>query len=115
MSDLRAYLSDLGPALFRPSRPLSVVQEITALQHALGRAARYPVIHVPHPRLADGSVSELGVVTNLCASRELMARALGISDHRDAAPRLAMRAAAGIAPLDVARDDAPDQSGQRRG
>jgi 2,5-furandicarboxylate decarboxylase 1 len=109
VSDLRAYLSDLGPALFRPSRPLSVVQEITALQHALGRAARYPVIHIPHPRLADGSASELGLVTNLCASRELMARALGISDHRDAARALAKRAAAGIAPLDVARDDAPVQ------
>jgi 2,5-furandicarboxylate decarboxylase 1 len=107
--DLRGYLAGLGPALFEPVRPLSVVQEITALQHALGRAGRYPVIHVAHPRLADGSVSELGVVTNLCASRELMAHALGLSDHRDAARGFATRAAAGIAPVDVARAEAPVQ------
>jgi 4-hydroxy-3-polyprenylbenzoate decarboxylase len=107
--DLRTYLSELGPALLEPDQPLSVVQEITALQHALGRAGRYPVIHVRHPRLADGSTSELGVVTNLCASRELMARALGLSDHRHAARGFALRAAAGIAPVEVARADAPVQ------
>ena len=52
--DLRGYLAELGPALFEPVKQLSVVQEITALQHALGRAGRYPVIHVAHPRRADG-------------------------------------------------------------
>ena len=109
MLDLRAYLADLGPALFAPAQPLSVVQEITALQHVLGRAGRYPAIHVRQPLLADGSASALGVVTNLCASRELMARALGICDHRDAARAFATRAAAGIAPIDVTAGDAPVQ------
>jgi 4-hydroxy-3-polyprenylbenzoate decarboxylase len=113
--DLQTYLSGLGPALFAPAKPLSVVHEITALQHVLGGAGRYPVIHVRHPRLADGSASALGVVTNLCASRELMADALGIADHRDAARQFATRAAAGIAPTDVASGEAPVQRVVARG
>jgi hypothetical protein len=40
--DLRSYLDQLGPALFRLPHPMSVVQEITMLQHALSRAKRYP-------------------------------------------------------------------------
>ncbi len=109
MLGLRAYLSGLGSALLQLEQQLSVVQEITALQHALGRAARYPVIHVVHPRLANGSASEFAVVTNLCASRELMARAFGLADHRNAARAFATRAATGIVPTDVAREDAPVQ------
>jgi 4-hydroxy-3-polyprenylbenzoate decarboxylase len=107
--DLRGYLDQLGPALFRPQRPISVVQEITALQHALSRAKRYPVIHVAQPLLADGSRSSLGVVTNLCASRDLMASAMGFSNHRESARVFASRAAVGIAPTDVTHTQAPVQ------
>jgi UbiD family decarboxylase len=86
-----------------------VVQEITALQHVLSRRRRYPVIHVERPRLADGSISEIGVVTNLCASREMMARMLGLSDHRDSARAFSTLSATGIPPVEVARQQAPVQ------
>ena len=72
MLDLRSYIGTLGPALFEPTGQLSVVQEITALQHVLSKSRNYPVIHVREPRLADGRASTFGVVTNLCASRMLM-------------------------------------------
>jgi UbiD family decarboxylase len=107
--NLRSYLDALGPALYRPQQKLSVVQEITALQHALSRAKHYPVIHVAQPLLADGSKSLFAVVTNLCASRELMARAMGFADHRHSARVFASRSATGIAPTDVTRAQAPVQ------
>ena len=109
MLDLRSYLEQLRGALFRPPKPLSVVQEITALQHALSQRGRFPVIHVTEPLLADGSASRFDVVTNLCASRELMARTMGLTDHRDAARIFASRSAATIAPTDVASAQAPVQ------
>lgn len=109
MLDLRSYLDGLGSALYRPPQPMSVVQEITAFQHALSRAKHYPVIQVARPLLADGTRSQFGVVTNLCASRELMARAMGFADHRDSARVFASRSAAGIAPTDVPRAQAPVQ------
>ena len=107
MFDLSSYLADLGPALFEPAHSLSVVHEITALQHVLSKANRYPVIHVRAPRLADGTPSEHGVVTNLCASRELMAKLLGLADHRNSAAAFANRTASTIAPTVVGSAEAP--------
>lgn len=109
MSGLRSFLDAAGGAVWRCNEPLSVVQEITALQHALSKAGRYPVIHVERPRLADGSTSSMGVVTNLCASRTMLARLLGIDDHRHAASAFARLSGAGIDPVRVERRDAPVQ------
>ena len=99
--NLREYLDACGPALWRIATPLSVVQEITALQHALSEAGRYPPLLVERPRLADGSASAIAVATNLFASRARVARLLGIDEHRRAAAAFARLAAAPLAPLVV--------------
>lgn len=109
MPSLRAFLAAVPEAVFRPRESLSVVHEITALQYALEAAGRRPIVHVEHPRLPDGRTSEIGVVTNLTASRALTARALGIADHTQAARAFAERTGSPIAPIVVARRDAPVQ------
>jgi len=105
--DLRSYLDSVPEAVYRPNRPVSTVHEITALQHAFEERGRYPIIHVPAPILADGSTSELSLVTNLNASRTLTAAAVGIEDHRYAARATAERAGSGIEPVMVDPGDAP--------
>jgi UbiD family decarboxylase len=105
---LADYLDGLGPRLWRVAEPLSVVHEVTALQHALSEAGRYPALLVERPRLADGSASALRVVTNLFASRSAVAALLGLADHRRAASAFARLAAAPREPVPV-RDRAPVQ------
>lgn len=108
--DLRAFLASVGESVYRPAEPLSVVHEITALQHALERAGKRPIVHVAQPRLADGRASSMPVVCNLTASRAVTARALGLDDHRHAAQALAARVTRPIAPKVVGRTDAPVQA-----
>ena len=110
MLTLRGFLDSIPDSILRPPGPLSVVHEITALQHALESTGRFPVIHIEHPRLPDGRTSALDVICNLTASRALTAQALGIADHRDAARIFATRAALPIAPQIVARANAPVQA-----
>lgn len=105
--DLRDYLASCGPALWRLAAPLSVVQEITALQHALSAAGRFPALYVERPRLVDGSASAIPVVTNLFASRARVAALLGVDDHRRAAAAFARLAATPRAPVVVS--EAPVQ------
>lgn len=105
--NLRQYLEGCGPALWRIGTPLSVVQEITALQHALSESGRYPALLVERPRLADGTVSAMQVVTNLFASRARVAALLGIDDHRRAAAAFARLVATPKAPTVIS--DAPVQ------
>ena len=99
--NLRTYLDGCGAALWRIGKPLSVVQEITALQHALSEAGRYPAMLIDQPRLADGTTSPMAVVTNLFASRARVAALLGIEDHRRAASAFARLASAPRPPLAV--------------
>lgn len=108
--DLRSFLDIAGDAVFRPAQPLSVVREITALQHALDEAGRHPVVCVAHPLLANGRQSAIPVVCNLTASRELTALALGFPSHREAARCFAERIGRPIAPVVVDRDEAPVQT-----
>lgn len=115
MIDLRSFLATAGDAVYRPPRPMSVMHEITALQHALDAAGRYPVICVERPLLADGRASALRVVCNLTASRELTARSLGFSGHRDAARSFAERVGRPIAPIVVDRSEAPAQTVVQQG
>ena len=71
MTDLRTYLNEIDNAIFRPEGSLSVIQEITALQHELAARNAHPVILVQTPRLIDGSAGGIPVLTNLFASRAL--------------------------------------------
>ncbi len=107
--DLRTYLDTLESATLRLRDPVSTVHDLTALQYALQEAGRFPVIVAEQPRLADGTLSALPVVTNLSASRELTARALGIEDHRTFARQYADLTRAPVAPTQVPRQDAPVQ------
>jgi UbiD family decarboxylase len=101
--NLREYLDGCGPALWRVPAALSVVQEITALQHALSESGRYPALLVERPRLADGAHSAMPVVTNLFASRARVAAMLGLDDHRRAAQAFARLAAAPKPPVPVSK------------
>ncbi len=93
MSDLRTFLDDEAPHVWRPEGTVSLVQEITALQQALDARQQYPVIEIAQPQGADGTTNPIPVVCNLTASRELTARALGVQDHRDFAATYAQRTA----------------------
>ena len=95
--------------MFRPDEPLSIVHDITALQYALEKAERRPIVVVQEPRRADGSISDIPVVTNLTGSRAVVARALGINDHQTAAPIYAQRTGNHIAPEKISGDSAPVQ------
>uniref|UniRef100_UPI003F708EC9 UbiD family decarboxylase domain-containing protein n=1 Tax=Polymorphobacter sp. TaxID=1909290 RepID=UPI003F708EC9 len=79
---------------------------ITALQHGLDAAGRYPVVRIDRPVLADGSVSDFPLVCNLTASRALVADMLSLADHREAAMALASAARGGIEPIRVPRAQA---------
>lgn len=107
--NLRDYLAACGPALWRVGAPLSVVQEITALQHLLSDAGRYPALLIERPRLAGGKLSAMPVVTNLFASRARVAALLGLDDHRRAGAAFARLAGTPRAPIHVARPEAPVQ------
>ena len=107
MADLRSYLKEIDNAIFRPAEPLSVVEEITALQHVMAARNVDPAIFVRRPRMPGGEIGEIPVLTNLFASREMAARALGIEDHRQAAKILSKTASKSVAPVAVAPDGAP--------
>jgi len=107
MTDLRSYLNEIDNAIFRPDQPVSVVQEITALQHVMAAKSANPAIFVRQPKLADGSISDMPVLTNLFASRDLAAKALGIDDHRESAKAMANLSASAIDPIVVDAADAP--------
>lgn len=115
MTDLRRYLAQNESVVFRPKRPLSVVEEITALQHALWQAGAQPIVYVAEPRLADGRSSPMPIACNLSASRALCAAALGIPDHRQSAKAFARLTTTPIAPVTVGRADAPVQEIVERG
>ena len=107
--DLRTFLDAESPSVYRPEEPLSVVHDITALQYALEKRDRRPIVVVDKPCLADGSISDMSVVTNLTGSRAVVARALGINDHRTAAPIYAQRTGSHIAPQAIIGGSAPVQ------
>lgn len=109
MRDLRTFLADHRAAVWELPTGLSLRHALTALQHELDAQARYPVLFARDPLLDDGRTSAIDVVTNLTASRQLTALALGLDDHRQAASWFAARASAGIEPVTLARRDAPVQ------
>ena len=82
-------------------------------RHALQDAGLHPIVQVTRPRGIDGKGYAIPVVTNLTASRELTAAALGITDHRRCAQSFATRTVNGIEPTVVR--DAPVQEVVLRG
>ena len=107
--DLRSFLAGEATSVFRPGAPVSTVHEITALQYALEKQNRRPIIVIDKPVLADGRVSSLSVVCNLTASRALVAKSLGINDHRTSASIYAKRTGNPISPVILTSDTAPVQ------
>jgi UbiD family decarboxylase len=107
---LRSFLDSVPEAILRLGEPIATRHAITALQHVLGEDGRHPILVVERPVLADGTTGAMPVVTNLGASRELLARALGWPSHREAAQRYAAAAGGGIDPLVVGGEGAPVQA-----
>ena len=64
--DLRSFLDSLGNDLLEIDEPVSVVHEMTALQHELDRAGRFPVLRFLRPRLPGGEPS---VITDTDGNR----------------------------------------------
>lgn len=109
MSDLHEFLRAQREAVWDLDGPVELHHALTALQHELDAARCYPILRASQiPNLA-GNPSSIPVVTNLTASREMTAQALGIPDHRDTARWFAARVGAGIAPITVTRAEAPVQ------
>ena len=107
MTNLRTYLNEIDNAIFRPQGPISVIQEITALQHVMASKHANPAILVNQPRLANGKISETPVLTNIFASRELSAKALGIDNHRNSAKALSNIVTKAIDPIKIDPKTAP--------
>lgn len=109
MADLRQFLTEHSESVWELPGEVSSAHELTALQHLLDERHQYPILHAKGVRNLAGDRGDVSVVTNLTASRELTARALGIADHRGTAQWFASRTQAGIAPVIVSREDAPVQ------
>jgi 2,5-furandicarboxylate decarboxylase 1 len=109
MPDLRTFLATIPGALAMLPPGIRARHEITALQHKLDAAGRYPVLFAAQACGLDGRTTQMPLVTNLTASRELMAQALGIADHRDTARWFAAHTARAIAPTVLERAQAPVQ------
>jgi len=109
MRDLRSFLAEHPGAIWQIEAPVAPQYDLTALQHELDARGRYPILFVPGLSGVNGARACAALVTNLSASRELMAAALGIGDHRQTARWFAERTGNGIDPTLVGRADAPVQ------
>jgi 2,5-furandicarboxylate decarboxylase 1 len=109
VKDLRQFLTEHRDAVLELHGEISLVHELTALQHLLDERHQYPILHATRVQNLAGAPSDMSVVTNLTASRELTARALGIPDHRRSAEWFATRTQAGIPYERVTREHAPVQ------
>lgn len=109
MFSLGNFLREAKNSVHHVDGPISTAYDITALQYAIGELGRFPVIYAEKPLLMDGTVSDIPLVCNLTASRELTAQSLGLDDHRYAARAYADRTSATIEPVIVASADAPVQ------
>ncbi len=117
--DLRTFLTEWREShpdhFLDITKPINCKFELTALQYGLWQAGRHPLIVAHQPRKVDGQPSRFRLITNLAASRELCASALGLGDPRQAAIEYARLAARPIPPVVVARTDAPVKEIVRQG
>jgi 4-hydroxy-3-polyprenylbenzoate decarboxylase len=109
MADLRSYLADVEGDLFRPADPVSVVHQVTALQRALAEAGRWPPIRIDRPVLPGGEISDFPLLTNLFASRQMVAAMFGLDDHRGAARAFSKSLARQIPPRIIDQGPVPVQ------
>ncbi len=107
MLDLRSFLAENEADILRISETLSVKHEITALQYVLWEQKKFPIILVENPKLENGQISPFQAVTNLTASREITAKALKLSNHKNAAIEIAEKASQRIEPIIIDKSHAP--------
>jgi len=107
--DLRSFLAERGSDVARLDDEVDARHVLTALQHRLDALGRYPVLRASRVLLADGSPSPIPVVTNLTASRRLVADALGLDDHRRAAAWFSRLTGRALTPDRVGQGEAPVQ------
>jgi len=101
VADLRQFLTEHRESVWELPGDVSLVHELTALQHLLDERHQYPILHAKQVRNLAGDRGDVSIVTNLTASRELTARALGIPDHRRTAQIPAPRSGSRRAPKRV--------------
>lgn len=106
MLDLRTFLAENEADVLRISEPLSVKHEITALQYVLWEQKRFPIVLVENPKFESGQISPCQAVTNLTASREVTAKAFGVSNHRNAAVEITKKSSQRIEPITIDKYDA---------
>ena len=95
---LNSYLDELGDQVCHVHEPVDLRHGVTALQYALEEAGRRPPVVIHQPRHADGRIDPIPVVTNLTASRQLVAQAMGMEDHRAFAKTYAKRSSQPVEP-----------------
>ncbi len=106
---LEQYLDSIAQQVWHVQEPVALRHGVTALQYELDRRRSYPPLVIHKPLREDGSVAEIPVVTNLTASRELVAAALGLSDHRQNAAFYGGRTGEPQDPVVIPRSEAPVQ------
>lgn len=104
---LRSYLDGLGSQVWHVSEPVALRHGVTSLQYALDERGVYPPVVIEQPEFSNGKIADIPVVTNLTASRTLVAAALGLDDHRRNAAYYGGRTAEPMEPVVVA--EAPVQ------
>lgn len=108
--NLRQYLESIDAKVWHVHDPVPLRHGITALQYELDRRHCYPPVVIHQPQREDGSIADIPVVANLTASRELVAEALGLADHRHNAEFYGSRTGAPQDPDIVAVGTAPVQA-----
>jgi UbiD family decarboxylase len=106
---LQQYLDSIAEQVWHVEEPVALRHGVTALQYELDRRRSYPPLVIHKPLREDRSVADIPVVTNLTASRELVAAALGLTDHRQNAAFYGGRTGEPQDPVVIPRTDAPVQ------
>ena len=109
MYNLRSFLEEEKDNIFTLSDPISLNQEITAIQQELDYRGNFPIIYIEKPRYENGKISKIPVVCNLTASRDITSRALGIENHQDFAKIYSNLTNDPIKPIVVSKEEAPVQ------
>ncbi|MBM2810659.1 MAG: UbiD family decarboxylase [Chloroflexi bacterium] len=102
---LEQYERDYPDEVLHIEQPLDSSWELTALATKLEKAKRFPVL-VFHNVIVDGERAELPLVTFLMASRQRLARAMGVG-VREAGIVAHERIQARLKPIVVGRTEAP--------
>lgn len=107
MQNLRTFLDDESSFVWRVKEKIDVFHNITGLQEVLDKEKKYPIIFIEKPKKPDGTISEIPVVCNLTASREITARALGVEEHKNFAGIYAKKTSSPIEPIKIESNNSP--------